>query len=452
MPYPGGDPYGMPNPNQQQYGGYPPSQPPQYGGGYPNQPSMNNNYGGNSSYPNYPSYDVNANSGYPPYQPPAPTGYPTPNPYPPATNQYPTNPSIDQFHNNPSLYPQFGQQQQQPNYNNSNYGGGGSASFQHQQTFYEGTVKPFGAFNPMDDAAKLYKAMKGFGTDETVLIDILCRRSYNQRKEIAVCYKTSYGKDLLENLKSELKGNLELVFKALMKSPAELEAHDLKKAIDGAGTDEEAVIDVMCTKTNSEMQELKQAYKTMYHKDLERDVSSDVSGYFKRFIVSLAAAHRSDNPADMNKAAQQANELYGAGAKQLGTDEVTFNRIFASESFPHLKLVFDEYYKRTGSDIEKAVKAEMSGYVEKAFCALIGTARNPPGYYAQRLHDAMSGAGTKDRTLVRIIVTRSEKDMVQIKQEFQRKYGKTLESFVKSDCTGDYERALRCLIGDPSWR
>ena len=293
MPYPGGDPYGMPNPNQQQYGGYPPSQPPapqyggyppsqppQYGGGYPNQPSMNNNYGGNSSYPNYPSYDVNANSGYPPYQPPAPTGYPTPNPYPPATNQYPTNPSIDQFHNNPSLYPQFGQQQQQPNYNNSNYGGGGSASFQHQQTFYEGTVKPFGAFNPMDDAAKLYKAMKGFGTDETVLIDILCRRSYNQRKEIAVCYKTSYGKDLLENLKSELKGNLELVFKALMKSPAELEAHDLKKAIDGAGTDEEAVIDVMCTKTNSEMQELKQAYKTMYHKDLERDVSSDVSGYF----------------------------------------------------------------------------------------------------------------------------------------------------------------------------
>jgi hypothetical protein len=87
----------------------------------------------------------------------------------------------------------------------------------------------------------------------------------------------------------------------------------------------------MCTKTNAEMMELKQVYKQMYHKDLEREVGSDVSGYFKRLMVSLAAAHRSDNPPDFNKAAQQANELYSAGAKSLGTDEVTFNRIFAAE-------------------------------------------------------------------------------------------------------------------------
>lgn len=116
-------------------------------------------------------------------------------------------------------------------------------------------------------------------------------------------------------------------------SPAQLEAHDLKKAIDGAGTDEEALIDVMCTKTNTEMMELKQAYQQMYHKDLERDVGSDVSGYFKRLIVSLAAAHRSEAPPDFNKAMQQANELHSAGARSFGTDEVTFNRVFASERY-----------------------------------------------------------------------------------------------------------------------
>ena len=39
--------------------------------------------------------------------------------------------------------------------------------------------------------------------------------------------------------------------------------------------------------------------------------------------------------------------------------------------------------------------------------------------------------GTKDRVLIRTMALRSERDMVQIKSEFQRMYGKTLESFIK---------------------
>ena len=38
--------------------------------------------------------------------------------------------------------------------------------------------------------------------------------------------------------------------------------------------------------------------------------------------------------------------------------------------------------------------------------------------------------GTRDHDLVRVIISRCEKDMVQIKQEFQRMYGKTLESVI----------------------
>ena len=41
------------------------------------------------------------------------------------------------------------------------------------------------------------------------------------------------------------------------------------------------------------------------------------------------------------------------------------------------------------------------------------------------------GAGTKDDTLIRVVVTRSEVDMVQVKQEFQRQFGTTLDAMIE---------------------
>lgn len=83
-----------------------------------------------------------------------------------------------------------------------------------------------------DDATKLYKAMKGFGTNEAAIIDVLCHRTSSQRQEILLAYKAGYGKDLLQNLKSECSGKFEDLLVALMAKPAMLEAHDLQKAID----------------------------------------------------------------------------------------------------------------------------------------------------------------------------------------------------------------------------
>jgi hypothetical protein len=311
----------------------------------------------------------------------------------------------------------------------------------------QGTVKPVGNFDAENDAKILRKAMKGLGTDEKAIIDVLGYRSNEQRQEITKMFKTCFGKDLIKELKSELSRNFENVVLALMKKAEDYDAEELHKAMEGLGTDENTLIEIMCTRTNSQIQAIKAAYKTRYKKELEKDLIGDTSGHFRRLMVSLCQANRmeSQDPS-IEKAQMAAKELYEAGEGRWGTDESTFNRILCTQSHAQLALTCDEYQKLSKKQMEQVVKAEFSGDIQDGMLAVVKAAKNTPAYFAEKLYHSMKGAGTNDRTLIRVVVTRCEVDMVQIKEEFKKKYNQSLEAFIKDDCSGDYKRMLLALV------
>ncbi|XP_059481423.1 annexin B9-like [Neocloeon triangulifer] len=312
------------------------------------------------------------------------------------------------------------------------------------------TVRPKEPYGPDDveaDATALRSAMKGFGTDEEAIIAILANRSNYQRQLIAKKFTSLYGKDLVDDLKSELGGKLEDVIVACMTPLDKYFAKELHHAISGLGTNEDTLIEVLCSLNNAWIHAIKSAYEELYEKTLESDIESDASGCFGRLLISLCQGMRDEDlEEDPDRVAEDVQALYEAGQNQIGTDESTFNAILCTRSLTHLREVFNQYQQTHGVPFEDVIKAEFTGSIETGLLAIVKIMSNCTTYFAERLHDSMSGAGTEDRDLIRVIVSRSECDLGDIKVAFEEMYEKSLESYIQDDCAGEYKCMLIALV------
>uniref|UniRef100_A0A3P8YN97 Annexin n=1 Tax=Esox lucius TaxID=8010 RepID=A0A3P8YN97_ESOLU len=293
------------------------------------------------------------------------------------------------------------------------------------------TVVAADNFDPAKDAARIETAIKTKGVDEQTIIDILTRRSYSQRRDVAFEYEKRSKKDLITALKGALSGCLEAVILGLMKNTAQYDATEIRASIKGLGTDEETLIEMLCSRSAAELLEIKRVYKEMFKKDLDKDVAGDTSGDFRTLLLALV----------------QVKALYEAGVKRKGTDVATWISIMSERSVPHLQKVFDRYKSYSPYDMKESIRKEVKGDLEKSFLTLVECFENKQQYFANRLSEAMKGKSAKEKVVTRIMVSRCEVDLMKIRTEFKRLNQKSLYQTIAEHTKGDYQKALLSLCG-----
>uniref|UniRef100_A0A671Y726 Annexin n=1 Tax=Sparus aurata TaxID=8175 RepID=A0A671Y726_SPAAU len=291
------------------------------------------------------------------------------------------------------------------------------------------------------------------GVDEQTIIDVITKRTYAQRREIAFAYERRAKKDMITALKAALSGSLESVILGLMKSTTQYDASEIRGSIKGLGTDEETLIEILCSRSKDELTEIKKVYKELFKKDLDKDVAGDTSGNFAKLLlalvqVSLVTACLYDLYNNTYTVKTELDlALYDAGVKIRGTDVPTWISIMSERSVPHLQRVFQRYKSYSPYDMQESIVKEVKGDLQKSFLVLVQCFENKQLYFAKRLNEAMKSKGAKEKMVTRIIVSRCEVDLKKICSEYKSCFGQSLQKTILEHTKGDYQKVLLSLCG-----
>lgn len=173
-------------------------------------------------------------------------------------------------------------------------------------------------------ADALRKAMKGFGTDEKTLIQVLAPMNPLEIASVKQAFQQGHKRDLMKDVHSETSSYFREGLEALIRGPLEQDCFTLREGLSGMGTKEDLLDEVLLGRTNADINAIKRHYQQMYKRSLESDLKSDLSGKTERLFDMVVAARRTEESAPINpqQIDQNVNDLYKATEGQMGTDEL----------------------------------------------------------------------------------------------------------------------------------
>ncbi|NXX03261.1 ANX11 protein, partial [Larus smithsonianus] len=137
------------------------------------------------------------------------------------------------------------------------------------------------------------------------------------------------------------------------------DAEVLRKAMKGFGTDEQAIIDCLGSRSNKQRQQIILSFKTAYGKDLIKDLKSELSGNFERTILAMMKTPVMFDAYEIKEA-----------IKGVGTDENCLIEILASRSNEHIQELNRVYKAEFKKTLEEAIKSDTSGHFQRLLISL----------------------------------------------------------------------------------
>ncbi|CAO4371691.1 hypothetical protein L5515_005417 [Caenorhabditis briggsae] len=230
---------------------------------------------------------------------------------------------------------------------------------------------------PLDyDVKQLKAAMKGLGTDEAVLIEILCSRTVDQLRAIRVTYEKEYGKALEADVAGDTSGEFRDLLVSLVTGSKD-GSHDTNDAqakddavrlfADGkaklAKKDGTHFLHILATQNQYQLRKVFAYFQELAGASIEKSIEKEFSGDLQKSYLTIVRA-----ASDKQKFFAQ--QLH-ASMKGLGTRDNDLIRVIVTRSEVDLELIKNEFAELYQKSLADMVKGDTSGAYRDALLAII---------------------------------------------------------------------------------
>lgn len=290
-------------------------------------------------------------------------------------------------------------------------------------------------FDQLKDAEDIHNSLENKEVEKVV--EIICSRSKEQRQKIAETYVSSFGTELSKAIESKLSGDVKNLILGCLLSKVDFDAGEINRAIKGAGTDEDLLSEIIATRPSRHITHIRDRYKELYGETLDEAIQGDTSKYYKKILIAIIQGKRSDNPyPNSQKMKDMVDKLKGSDGKYQND---FFIQYFSTCSYGEICTIcrlFESTYKENVLDVIKSGMDKDAYDFIKLFLHYISDSGT---FFAEKLHNF------KEKDLTRILISRSEVNMDEIRDAYKELYKTDLIDDLKEKTKGEYQLGLTIL-------
>ncbi|KAI4333018.1 hypothetical protein L6164_017875 [Bauhinia variegata] len=228
-------------------------------------------------------------------------------------------------------------------------------------------------------------------------------------------------------------------------SPTE-DSERLKKAFQGFGTDEKALISVLGRRNSSQRKQIRETYQQLYNESLIDSLHSELSGDFGTAIILWTY-----DPAERD--ARLAKDVLKAKKKGIKHLQVLVE-ISCASSPNHLMAVRQSYCSLFECSLEEDTESSVSEPLRKLLVSLVSSYRydkeavssEVAKIEAERLHEAISGKQLDHDHIIWILSTRNFFQLRKTFACYRELYGNKIEEDINKCGNGDLESLLTVVV------